>query len=111
MRRKNKKPMTARAMALVVKALDDMRAKGIDIAQALDNSTRQNWTDVYEPKAGAVSQGAGIKPGTPDYAKLHKDAAWWREAGFADVWDANSSMCWAHNAHQFHEGKRAQVAA
>ncbi|OYV51709.1 MAG: hypothetical protein B7X10_00545 [Burkholderiales bacterium 21-58-4] len=111
MRRKNKKTMTARAMALVVKALEAMYAKGFDIAQVLDNSTRQNWTDVYEPKSAPTTKGAGVRPGTPEYAKLHKDADWWREAGFADVWDANSSMCWEHNAHQFHAGKRVEVAA
>lgn len=49
---------------------------------------------------------ANAKPGTTEYAKLHRDADWWRESGFSDVWDANSSMCWAHNAQQFHAGKR-----
>lgn len=52
MRKKIKKVPTERALKLVVKALDAMRAKGIDIAVVLDNSTRNSWVDVYEPKGG-----------------------------------------------------------
>lgn len=50
MRKKIKKVPTERALKLVVKSLDAMRAKGLDIAVVLDNSTRNSWVDVYEPK-------------------------------------------------------------
>lgn len=54
---------------------------------------------------------SGPKPGTDEYAALHKTAGWWREAGFDTVWDAMASKCWHTNAHLFRDGKKAQVAA
>lgn len=36
---------------------------------------------------------------------------WVIDAGFVDVADANSSRCYEHNAHQFHDGKRSEVEA
>lgn len=57
------------------------------------------------------SGGTGPKPGTDEYAALHKTAGWWREAGFDTVWDAMASKCWHTNAHLFRDGKKAQVAA
>ena len=56
MRAKLKKAPTPRAVVLVIKSLDAMRAKGIDVAQVLDNSTKSNWTDVYEPKGSPTAQ-------------------------------------------------------
>lgn len=50
MRKKAKKPMTARAEAMQIKALDAFRAAGHDLAVVLDQSTANNWTDLYEPK-------------------------------------------------------------
>lgn len=105
MRKRIRKPMTPRAQQLVLKALEDMRAKGLSVAQALDNSTRNSWVDVYAPKDAAAATGAA-KPGTDEYAAQHKTAGWWREAGFDTVWDAMASKCWHTNAHQFRDGKK-----
>lgn len=110
MRKRIRKPMTPRAQQLVLKTLEDMRAKGLSVAQALDNSTRNSWVDVYAPKDAAAATGAA-KPGTDEYAAQHKTAGWWREAGFDTVWDAMASKCWHTNAHQFRDGKRIEVAA
>ena len=53
MRRRIRKPMTPRAQKLVLDSLGIMRVKGVNICAALDNSTRNSWVDVYEPKPGA----------------------------------------------------------
>lgn len=65
----------------------------------------RRWED------GAAGAATGPKRGTDEYAALHKSASWWREAGFASVWDADASKCWHDNAVQFHNGKRTEVAA
>ena len=109
MRKRIRKQMTPRAQQLVLKSLADMQAKGLSVAQSLDNSTRNSWVDVYEPKDQAEQTSA--KRGSDEYAALHKSAGWWREAGFPTIWDAMASKCWHDNAHQFRDGKRAEVAA
>jgi len=65
----------------------------------------RRWED------GAAGAATGPKRGTDEYAALHKSAGWWREAGFASVWDADASKCWHDNAHQFRGGQRVGVAA
>lgn len=55
MRRAIKKPMTARAETLLLKALYGLKDKGHDPNAALDQSTFCNWQDVYEPKAKEVT--------------------------------------------------------
>ena len=65
----------------------------------------RRWED------GAAGSATGPKRGTDEYAALHKSADWWREAGFASVWDADASKCWHDNAHEFRDGKRVEVAA
>ena len=67
------------------------------------------WQDVVP--AIAAGSTPGPKRGTDEYAALHKSASWWREAGFASVWDADASKCWHDNAHEFRDGKRVGVAA
>lgn len=104
MRKRIRKQMTPRAQQLVLKSLADMQAKGLSVAQSLDNSTRNSWVDVYEPKE--QPEQAGAKRGTDEYAALHKSATWWREAGFDSVWDAMNSKCWHNTAHQFRDGKK-----
>lgn len=111
MRKKLRKPMTARARSLVINALQAMHGKGLDVALALDNSTRNDWIDVYEPKAGQGADKAGVKRGSSEYAILHKQATWWRDAGFGSVWDAMGVKCWHDTADQFRDGKRCEVAA
>lgn len=108
MRKRIRKPMTARAQQLVLKSLEDMRAKGLSVAQALDNSTRNSWIDVYEPKEKVEES---LKLGSEGYFAAHRTAAWWREAGFDSVYEAHNARCWHHNADQFRDGKRQEVAA
>ena len=105
MRKRIRKQMTPRARTLVLQALDKMRAKGIDVSQALDNSTRNSWVDVYEPKDATVGSDTQ-KRGSDAYAAAHKSAGWWREAGFDSVWDAMNAKCWHNTAHQFRDGKK-----
>lgn len=50
MRRKARKPMTPRAQSIILAKLDRWRQLGHDPTAILDNSTANNWTDVYEPK-------------------------------------------------------------
>lgn len=50
MRKAIKKPMTPRAAELRIKDLEAFHAQGFDLAQILDQSTTNNWTDLYEPK-------------------------------------------------------------
>jgi hypothetical protein len=50
MRRAKKKPMTGRAMHRALNKLEAMREAGQDIAEVLDRSTMNGWTDVYEIK-------------------------------------------------------------
>lgn len=104
MRKRIRKQMTPRAQQLVLKSLADMQAKGLSVAQSLDNSTRNSWVDVYEPKEQLEQ--AGAKRGSDEYAAAHKSASWWREAGFPTVYDAIASKCWHDNAHQFRDGKK-----
>ncbi len=77
MRTKTKKPMTARAEALILGKLDDMRLRGHDPNSALDQSTINCWTGVFEPK--------GVKPaqqsfGERDEIRRQNAAAKWTGA-------------------------------
>lgn len=110
MRKKIRKPMTARAQSLVVKTLERIRERGFSVEEALDNSTRNGWIDVYEPK-GASPVATVPKRGSDEYAALHKSAGWWREAGFDSVWSAIAAKCWHDTAHRFRDGKCVEVAA
>ena len=97
MRNKNRKSMTDRARRMVVKALDGMRLKGIDVAEVLDNSTRQNWTDVYEPKGGPK--------------KSATDKSWLAATGFDSIEEAANFGCRPSTAHLFRDGRRIPEAA
>lgn len=98
MRRKQKKPPTRRATELVVKSLQGMLEKGIDVSMVLDTSTRNCWTDVYEPKASS--------------AKTKNIDKWWIPAGFDNEWEARSDNCEPSTAKFFRDGKRiAQAVA
>ncbi|MDY0038596.1 MAG: hypothetical protein RBS05_22045 [Zoogloea oleivorans] len=66
----------------------------------------RRWEDGAEP-----SRSAGPKRGSDEYAAIHRDAAWWRDAGFESVWDAINNRCWHDNAQQFRDGKRMEVLA
>lgn len=76
MRKKQKKPPTARAVELLIGVLGKMRDAGHDIAVILDTSTKNCWTDVYLPRddhrTGARPNGRpssnniGLPPGADD---------------------------------------------
>lgn len=51
MRKKRSKPMTDRARTLQVKKLATFKDAGHDVGAVLDQSTANDWTDLYEPKA------------------------------------------------------------
>ena len=71
----------------------------------------RTWVGNARPGTGAVGEPGGPKRGSDEYAALHRNASWWREAGFDSVWSAMSAKCWHSNAHQFRDGKRVEVAA
>lgn len=50
MREKRKKPLTARAFVRALTKLYEMHKAGQDIAEVLDRSTMNGWTDLYEIK-------------------------------------------------------------
>lgn len=63
MRKKNRKPMTDRAIELKFKELENFKNQGFDIAAILDKSTSNNWTDIYpQKKQFGVSQTTGLNP-------------------------------------------------
>jgi hypothetical protein len=109
MRKKIRKPMTPRAQKLVLASLAGMLEKGIDIEQALNNSTRNSWIDVYEPKAKPST--SEPKFGSDEYFEVHRHQRWWADAGFDSVWEAANHRCHHKNAHEFRDGKKLQVAA
>lgn len=51
MRRKMKKSPTDHGVDLLLVKLEKLRAKGHDPGDILDNSTQNNWTGIFEPKA------------------------------------------------------------
>ena len=58
MRKKIRKPPTDRAIALIVKQLERLRDDGHDPGAVLDQSTRNNWQDVF-PVKGTNGNGNG----------------------------------------------------
>lgn len=50
MRKKMRGALTARAISLIVKELEKLRAAGHDVGTVLDQSTRNKWKDVYPLK-------------------------------------------------------------
>jgi hypothetical protein len=60
-RRKIKKPMTDRARAAIVAKLEKMMNEGKDPREVLENSIRNGWQDVYEPKSKGNNYGKQSK--------------------------------------------------
>jgi len=54
MRKKKRAAMTDDIRIRIVERLDEMRIRGHDPVQSLEDSIRKSWTDVFEPK-GAVN--------------------------------------------------------
>jgi len=50
MRRAIKKPMTERAISMLINRLEKLKANGHDVNACLDQSTFNNWQDVYPLK-------------------------------------------------------------
>jgi uncharacterized protein YdaU (DUF1376 family) len=65
----------------------------------------RRWED------SASGESSGVSKNSEQYAAMHRESSWWREAGFESVWDAMASRCWHDNADQFREGKRIKEAA
>jgi uncharacterized protein YdaU (DUF1376 family) len=59
MRKKLKKPMTDRAVKLMLSKLETMKNKGIDTSEVLQKSILANWSDVYEPKVQTQQNSMG----------------------------------------------------
>lgn len=59
MRKKLKKPMTDRAVKLMLSKLETMKNKGIDTSEVLQKSILANWSDVYEPKVQVQQNSMG----------------------------------------------------
>jgi hypothetical protein len=59
MRKKLKKPMTDRAVKLMLSKLETMKNKGINTSEVLQKSILANWSDVYEPKVQVQQNSMG----------------------------------------------------
>jgi hypothetical protein len=60
MRKQIKKPMTDRAIKIILGKLEEMKNRRIDISMVLQNSIANNWQNIYEPKV--------VKPSTDDWS-------------------------------------------
>jgi len=60
MRQRERHPLTPRGAQLVIRKLERLRADGTSATDALDQSTRNGWRDVYpaRPDASGVARGA-----------------------------------------------------
>lgn len=47
-----------------------------------------------------------LKPGTDEYFAAHRNAQWWKDAGFPNVYEAHNGMCWHWNAGMFRDGRK-----
>lgn len=57
-------------------------------------------------KAVGAKGSAAPKAGSDEYFALHLDARWWKDAGFANVYEAHNGWCWPSNAHEFRDGRK-----
>lgn len=73
MRRRKGKPPTEHAIELILRKLDAMHARGINIAAVLDASTINGWSDVYEPKVTQPGQQDAV-PFVPATDPARQDA-------------------------------------
>ena len=103
MRTRIRKPMTARAMTLVLNELSRIHSAGHDIGTVLDKSTRNNWVEVYAPKPHDAGQKLQNAP--------NNRPQWVIDAGFSSVAEAHNERCYERNANEFKNGKRVEVQA
>lgn len=99
--------------------------KGIDAKTELEKfknyhlakaSTMADWqaawrTWVGNARVSETPKNFGVKRGSDEYAKLHKTASWWADAGFDNVWSAMDAGCYHDTANRFADGKKLQVVA
>lgn len=87
MRKAIKKPMTPRAAELRIKDLEAFHAQGFDLAQILDQSTTNNWTDLYEPKDKTPRGSASKIPQLGKHGQATADSAqqWLNEHAMDDT--------------------------
>ena len=67
---------------------------------------QERWTD----EVGAVAQPGseavlGHPIGSDAYLLANRNALWWRDAGFENVWEAANARCWHTNARKFRDGR------
>lgn len=82
---------------------------------AAKGSVMADWQAAWRTWVGnarhGVAHSPSVKRGSDEYAALHRNAGWWREAGFESVWEAIAARCWHDTAHQFRNGKRLEATA
>ena len=57
-----------------------------------------------------ASKASALKPGSDEYMQAHKNASWWKDAGFSSVYEAANKRCWHHNAKDFANGAKKEMA-
>lgn len=55
MRKRIKKPLTARSARIKLKLLHEYHVKGHDVNQVIDTATERCWLDFYEPRKIEIS--------------------------------------------------------
>ena len=99
--------------AVSARILADVQAKKLSkkwlegfVESPLVYLNNRRWEDGAGDGAKATPKGD-----IDAYCATHRNAAWWADAGFANVYEATSSKCFHHNAAQFRDGKKCEVAA
>jgi hypothetical protein len=67
-------PFTARAAKMILKTLQELKDAGHDANAALDQSTTNGWSDVYEPRGKEIRRAAGTSTAN-DWIKAQDEHA------------------------------------
>jgi len=70
MRQRMKAPLTSRAVTIVVKKLDRLRAQGNDLAQVLDQSVMNGWKGIFPVKPEEHWNGNNNRRGKPTLSEI-----------------------------------------
>lgn len=100
-----RKKATDEQKQLAVDKLAKWRKSGLNHAGALENAALGAYQGLFLPDAKRPAGGA-----TAPQQDWTAKPEWVTRAGFEDIADANASRCYAHNAHEFRDGKRIQEA-
>lgn len=95
------------AIAAQAKSLEWTKDAGQFIPHPATWLNAGRWMD----EGTTAAQASTAKRGSDEYAAVHRNATWWRDAGFGSVWEADAAKCWHDTAQNFHDGKRIEVAA